>query len=136
MNFWEYLNARAVRNANTDLLIAQAQRAISARTLLIIAGVIATLLFMPLVTDKPIDPVVEKLLYVVLGGLITNWAGQNQFWYGRPRAGGIPDPSGQVTTTREDPDGTKTVTSMPALAAAPAVVAAPVAPKADPPQGG
>jgi hypothetical protein len=88
LNLLDYLNARAIRNANIDLLIGQTQRSISRWTLAIIAGVLAALFLPP-----KIDSVIEKLLFVVLGALMSNWATQNGFWYGRPRAAGVPNPS-------------------------------------------
>lgn len=92
MNLLEYLNARAARNTSIDLLIARTQRSISTQTLWLIAGVSFALFALP-VFGFAIDPTVEKLLLVVLGALMSNWATQNGFWYGRPRGAGIPDPS-------------------------------------------
>lgn len=94
MNFWEFLNARQARNTNVDLLIARTQRNVSVFTLTIIAGVAYALFLGP-----KLDPTVEKLLFTVLGGLLTAWAMQNTFWFGRPRAAGIPDPT--TTTLRQ-----------------------------------
>ncbi len=111
MNLFDYLHARAIRNANIDLLIGQTQRSISRLTLAIIAGVLAALFLLP-----KIDPVVEKLLFVVLGALMSNWATQNGFWYGRPRAAGVPDPVTTTITTQTPPPPapqTTTVTMTP-----------------------
>lgn len=112
MNLFDYLHARATRNANIDLLIGQTQRSISWGTLIIIAAVLAGLLLLP-----KLDPVVEKLLFVVLGALMSNWATQNGFWYGRPRAAGVPDPvTTTITTVTPPPPAaqTTTVTTTPA----------------------
>ncbi len=106
MTLFEYLNARAIRNANIDLLIGRTQRNLSRATLAVIAGVLAALFLYP-----KIDPLVEKLLLVVLGALMSNWATQNGFWFGRPRGVGVPDPS---TTTIETNTSIKTGPSAPA----------------------
>jgi hypothetical protein len=100
MNLFEYLHARATRNANIDLLIGRTQRSISTGTLWVIAGVLAALLFL-----EGVDAVVKDLLLLVLGALLGGWASQNQFWFGRPRGAGVPDPSLTETKTTE----TKTV---------------------------
>lgn len=94
MNLFEYLNARAIRNANLDLMTGHAQRDLSRGTLLVIAGVLYALFLGP-----NLDALAEKLLLVMLGGLVTAWAGQNQFWFGRPRGAGIPNPETTTTTT-------------------------------------
>jgi hypothetical protein len=88
MNLFEYLNARAQRNSQIDLLIGRTQRSISTGTLWVIAGVLAALLFL-----EGVDAVVKDLLLLVLGALLGGWASQNQFWFGRPRGAGVPDPS-------------------------------------------
>ncbi len=93
MNFWDYWNARAVRNSNVDLLIGRTQRNLSLYTLGIIAFV-AYLLFL----GPKLDATVEKLLFTILGGLLTAWAMQNTFWFGRPRSAGVPDPNAPGTT--------------------------------------
>lgn len=112
MNLFDYLNARAIRNANLDLLIGQTQRSISRWTLVVIAGVLAALFLLP-----TIDPIVEKLLFVVLGALMSNWATQNGFWYGRPRAAGVPDPS--LTETKTTETKTTQTTTLPNPAVVP-----------------
>ena len=96
MNLFDYLNARRVTAGNLDLLIGRTQRFMSVLTLAIIAGVCAALFLLP-----KIEPSVEKLLLVVLGALMSNWATQNGFWYGRPRGAGVPDPSLTETKTTE-----------------------------------
>lgn len=105
MNLFDYLHARS-NNENIDLLIARTQRSISTRTLTVIALVLAGLFTLP-----TIDPIVEKLLFVVLGALMSNWATQNGFWYGRPRGAGIPDPvATTITTTTPPPPAVPTTT--------------------------
>lgn len=104
MNIFEYLNARATRNTSIDLLIARTQRSISTQTLWLIAAVCFALFALPII-GLAIDPTIEKLLLVVLGALMSNWATQNGFWYGRPRGAGVPDPALTETKTTE----TKTV---------------------------
>lgn len=138
MSFWEYLNARAMRNANLDLMTGHAQRDLSRGTLLVIAGVLYALFLGP-----NLDALAEKLLLVMLGGLVTAWAGQNQFWFGRPRSAGIPNPETTTTTTTTQqttvptppaqPVIIQTPTTSPADIAAPAQAAADAAPK--PPAG-
>ncbi len=76
-----------------DMLIGRAQRNISAATLALVGGVVVALLFLPLFTPDPIDPTVEKLLYLILGALVSTLSSQNQFWFGRPRNAGVPDPA-------------------------------------------
>jgi hypothetical protein len=89
MNLFDYLSARAAASSGSslDMLIGRTQRFISVVTLIVIAGVLAALFALP-----KIDSTVEKLLLVVLGALMSNWATQNGFWYGRPRGAGVPDP--------------------------------------------
>jgi hypothetical protein len=84
-----------------DLIIARTQRLITVLTLALIAGVVVAIF---IVTD--ISATVEKILIFILGGLMGGYATQSQFWYGRPRAAGVPDPS--VTTTTST---TETVTT-------------------------
>jgi hypothetical protein len=107
MNIWDYLNARAARNKDIDHLIATTQRNISLITLTIIGGVTYALFLGP-----QLDSVAEKLLFTVLGGLLTAWAMQSGFWYGRPRNAGVPDPANTTTRTSSDsvttPSGTPT----------------------------
>lgn len=105
MNLFEYLTARAARNSNIDLLIGHTQRDISRQTLAVIAGVLAALFFLPGISEK-----VHDLLLLVLGALMSNWATQNGFWYGRPRGAGVPDPSLTETKTTETKT-TETVTT-------------------------
>ncbi len=112
MNFWEYLDARAKRPVNLDYLIGKTQRTLSLYTLAIIAFV-AYLLFL----GPKLDATVEKLLFTILGGLLTAWAMQNTFWFGRPRSAGIPDPSAPGTTVESS-----TVITQRTPAAAPAPV--------------
>lgn len=110
MNLFDYLHARS-NNENIDLLIARTQRSISTRTLTVIALVLAGLFTLP-----TIDPIVEKLLFVVLGALMSNWATQQGFWYGRPRGAGVPDPvATTITTTSPPPPAipTTTITTTP-----------------------
>jgi hypothetical protein len=97
MNFWEYLDARAKRPVNLDLLIGRTQRQLSQLTLVIIAFV-GILLFL----GPKLDATVEKLLFTILGGLLTAWAMQNTFWFGRPRSAGIPDPTAPGTTVESN----------------------------------
>jgi hypothetical protein len=126
MNLLEYLNARAIRNANLDLMIGHTQRDISRGTLILIAGV-----FYALFMGPKLDPLAEKLLLVVLGGLVTAWASQNQFWFGRPRGAGIPDPSLTETKITEK----KTIETETKTAAAPIIPAEPAPTPAKPPGG-
>jgi hypothetical protein len=100
VNLFDYLHARIQRDEGIDLLIARTQRSISRWTLFVIAGALAGVFLLP-----AIDPAVEKLLIFILGGLVTNWATQNGFWFGRPRGAGVPDPSLTETKTTE----TKTI---------------------------
>jgi hypothetical protein len=93
MNFFDYLNAREQRGMNLDYMIGRTQRQLSQLTLLIIAFV-GVLLFL----GPKLDATVEKLLFTILGGLLTAWAMQNTFWFGRPRSAGIPDPTAPGTT--------------------------------------
>ncbi len=79
-----------------DMLIGRAQRNISAATLALVGSVVIALLLLPLITKVPIDPTVEKLLYLILGAVVSNLASQNQFWFGRPRSAGVPDPASTV----------------------------------------
>lgn len=88
MKLFDYLAARRVTSGNLDLLIGRTQRFLSVVTLAVIAAVLGALFLIP-----KIDATVEKLLLVVLGALMSNWATQNGFWYGRPRGAGVPDPS-------------------------------------------
>lgn len=114
MNLFEYLHARS-NNENIDLLIARTQRSHSNGTLLLIYGVIAGLFLLP-----AIDSAVEKLLIFVLGGLVNNWASQNNFWFGRPRGAGVPDPvSTTITTTTPPPPAVPmtTITTTPVVPA-------------------
>jgi hypothetical protein len=127
MNLLEYLNARAVRNANLDLLIGRTQRSLSNGTLLVIAGVIYAIFQV-----REIDQLVKEILIFILGGLLNNWATQNGFWYGRPRGAGIPDPSLTETKITEK----KTIETETKTAAAPIIPAEPVAPTPAKPPGG
>lgn len=127
MNFWEYLNARAVRNASTELLIGRTQRSISVWTLVVVAGVLAAIFAV-----NGVDPLVKEILIFVLGGIMNNWATQTNFWYGRPRGAGIPDPTNTETTTKETKTvETETKTSPPAPTTSPADTAAPANAVAD-----
>jgi hypothetical protein len=99
MNLFDYLHARAQRDDNIDFLIARTQRSLSNRTLIVIAGVLAALFLLK------VDSGVRDLLLLVLGALLGGYASQNQFWYGRPRGAGVPDPSLTETKTTE----TKTI---------------------------
>ena len=83
-----------------DLLIAKAQRNLSAATVVILVIVLGLLFVPPLFGAPPIDPTVEKLLFVILGGVLGNYAAQNQFWFGRPRQAGIPDAPQSVGPVR------------------------------------
>lgn len=97
MNFWDYLNARATRNANVDVLIGRTQRNLSFVVLLVMAWVVWSLFLGP-----KLDPTVEKLLFTVLGGLLSTLAMQNTFWFGRPRQAGIPDPTAPGTVVESN----------------------------------
>jgi hypothetical protein len=116
MNLLEYLNARAIRNANLDLLIGRTQRSLSGGTLLVIAGVIFAIFQV-----RAIDQLVKEILIFILGGLLNNWATQNGFWYGRPRGAGVPDPALTETKVIEK----KTVETETKTAAAPITPAEP-----------
>lgn len=107
MNLFDYLHERAKRDDNIDGLIARTQRSLSNRTLMVIAGVLAALFLL-----EGVDSVVKDLLLLVLGAVLGGWASQNQFWFGRPRGAGVPDPSLTETKTTE----TKTVETKTAAA--------------------
>jgi hypothetical protein len=96
--FMELLKAWLTPTTNVDLLIAKTQRSLSQRTLMLIAGVILLMILLP----KPLDPLVKDILLLLVGGLVGNWGAQNQFWYGRPRTSGVPDPSAPGTTVESN----------------------------------
>lgn len=110
MNLFEYLHERDKRNDSVDSLIARTQRSLSNRTLVVIAGVLAALFLLP------VDQGVRDLLLLVLGALLGGYASQNQFWYGRPRGAGVPDPVATTITTSTPPPPavpTTTITTTP-----------------------
>lgn len=108
MNLFDYLHERAKRDESIEGLIARTQRSLSNRTLVVIAGVLAALFLLK------VDSGVRDLLLLVLGALLGGYASQNQFWYGRPRGGGVPDPvSTTITTTSPSPPQTTTITTTP-----------------------
>lgn len=107
MNLFDYLHERAKRDDSIDGLIARTQRSLSNLTLMVIAGVLAALFLL-----EGVDSVVKDLLLLVLGAVLGGWASQNQFWFGRPRGAGVPDPSLTETKTTE----TKTVETKTAAA--------------------
>lgn len=110
MNLFDYLHERAKRDDSIDGLIARTQRSLSNRTLIVIAGVLAALFLLK------VDSGVRDLLLLVLGALLGGYASQNQFWYGRPRGAGVPDPVATTITTSTQPPPqpqTTTITTMP-----------------------
>jgi hypothetical protein len=98
-----------------DALIARAQRNITYAYIVLFAGAIAALLFLP----RPLDDSTKTLLITLLGVLGTLVTMQTQFWYARNRTGGVPDPA-TTTTTTETPNAITTTTVQPAPAAPPA----------------
>jgi hypothetical protein len=103
MNVWDYLNARAERieNRSTDRVIAITQRnnTYFYGTMFFLS--LVPLFFLPDPTD-----VVKTIMIATSSTLGTIAVMQNQFWYGRHRGGGIPDPATTTTvsvTTPTDP---------------------------------
>lgn len=97
-----------------DLLIAQTQRNNTYVYAFIFVLSIGLLVFL-----KDPSEVAKTILIASSATLGTILIMQNQFWYGRPRGAGVPDPS-TTTTTTETPDATTTTTvqSSPADSAA------------------
>jgi len=94
-----------------DLLIARTQRNNTYLYALIFVLSISLLIFLP-------DPseVAKTILIASSATLGTILIMQNQFWYGRPRGAGIPDPVTTTITTQTPPPPapqTTTVTTTP-----------------------
>jgi len=108
MNIWEFLEARAVRNVNPDVMIARTQRNTTYLYGFLFALVLAALVFLP----KPMDETSKTVLQMLLAGLLTLITAQNSFWFLRQRAAGLTNPV-ITTTTTTTPQGTTNVTTTP-----------------------
>lgn len=95
MKIWDYLDKRARRNAHPDIIISRTQRNVTYLLLLIVAGMVVLLIFLP----KPLDETVKVILTSAITALVSICTMQATFWYGRPRGGGIPNPETTTTET-------------------------------------
>lgn len=96
-----------------DLLIGKSQRDLSRATLVILVVVLGLLLVPPMFGAPPINQTVENILLVILGGVLGGYAAQNQFWFGRPRSAGVPDPIPAQIGTIERADKVVTAATAP-----------------------
>ena len=103
-----------------DLLIGRTQRNLTYVYWLLFSGVLAALIFIP----RPLDDSTKTLLITFAGILGTLVTMQNQFWFARARAAGVPDPSTTTVSTPAGPESGSTVS----VAVTPAPGAAPPAP--------
>jgi hypothetical protein len=96
-----------------DILIGQTQRNITYVYAVIFVLSIGLLIFLP----NPSE-VAKTILIASSATLGTILIMQNQFWYGRPRGAGIPDPVTTTITTQTPPPPapqTTTVTTTPII---------------------
>lgn len=96
-----------------DILIGQTQRNITYVYAVIFVLSIGLLIFLP----NPSE-VAKTILIASSATLGTILIMQNQFWYGRPRGGGIPDPVTTTITTETPPPPapqTTTITTTPVI---------------------
>jgi hypothetical protein len=87
-----------------DLLIAQTQR----NNTYLYAGIFVASIGLLIFLKDPSE-VAKTILIASSATLGTVLIMQNQFWYGRPRGAGVPDPA-TTTTTTETPNATTTTT--------------------------
>lgn len=106
MNFWEYLDKRAIRNLHPDVIISRTQRNVTYLLYLCVVALVVLLIFLP----KPLDETVKVILTGAFSALVAVLTMQATFWYGRPRASGIPNPE---TTTTETQITQRTVPTKP-----------------------
>ena len=78
-----------------DLLIGRTQRNLTYVYWFLFSGVLAALIFIP----RPLDDSTKTLLITLAGILGTLVTMQNQFWFARTRAAGVPDPTTTTVTT-------------------------------------
>jgi len=90
-----------------DLFIARTQRALSFLDRAFFAGTIIGL-FVSTLLPKPFDEWLQNILLIMVGAMINQVTQQNQFWFMRQRALGVPDPT---TTTVQTTETTTTLPS-------------------------
>lgn len=110
MTFWEYLNERAIRNDNVEVIVSKTQRRMTYLYFSLFSVALLALILLP----KPMDDFTKTVLQSLLTILGTLIIAQNGFWFARQRTAGVPDPTAMITSTTLLPDGTRKVTTAPA----------------------